>query len=271
MFFDNVIMLRKGRIFCYCLLFRPARGTFAFHISVVSNHKIFVYGNLSGSINLLIKGFFFFFFGILDWVVTPFFWCFITTLGWCCLNVTSGILCSFSYNLFEDNQMQFIFSEKRSWNEGKKRKNIIYIGQGLSWGKNATLSFVFEVLKSFTNCISLYSVSLLLTSVWYFDNFWSSYGEVMGQLLSKLATVEAPDADSRNEMEKMSRQIQDYEILVKQLKVWPSTEVPPLTVYKWSISVSCINKFRLLVRLSTLGSSLFWTSGFYDSILTHRS
>ena len=63
MFFDNVIMLRKGRIFCYCLLFRPARGTFAFHISVVSNHKIFVYGNLSGSINLLIKGFFFFFLG----------------------------------------------------------------------------------------------------------------------------------------------------------------------------------------------------------------
>ena len=61
MFVDNVIMLRKGRIFCYCLLFRPARGTFAFHISVVSNHKIFVYGNLSGSINLLIKGFFFFF------------------------------------------------------------------------------------------------------------------------------------------------------------------------------------------------------------------
>nr|XP_023918116.1 intracellular protein transport protein USO1 isoform X2 [Quercus suber] len=45
-----------------------------------------------------------------------------------------------------------------------------------------------------------------------------SYGEVMGQLLSKLAMVQAPDADSRNEMEKMSRQIQDYEILVKQLK-----------------------------------------------------
>lgn len=45
-----------------------------------------------------------------------------------------------------------------------------------------------------------------------------SYGEVMGQLLSKLAMVQAPDTDSRNEMEKMSRQIQDYEILVKQLK-----------------------------------------------------
>lgn len=45
-----------------------------------------------------------------------------------------------------------------------------------------------------------------------------SYGEVMGQLLSKLAMVQAPEADSRNEMEKMSRQIQDYEILVKQLK-----------------------------------------------------
>lgn len=45
-----------------------------------------------------------------------------------------------------------------------------------------------------------------------------SYGEVMGQLLSKLAMVQAPDADSRNEMEKTSRQIQDYEILVKQLK-----------------------------------------------------
>lgn len=41
----------------------------------------------------------------------------------------------------------------------------------------------------------------------------------MGQLLSKLAMVRAPVADSRNEMEKMSRQIQDYEILVKQLKV----------------------------------------------------
>ena len=113
----------------------------------------------------------------------------------------------------------------------------------LFWGKNAALSFVFEVLKGFTNCIGLYSVSMLLTSVWYFDNFWSSYGEVMGQLLSKLAMVGAPDADSRNKMEMMSRQIQDYETLVKQLKVWPSTEVSPLTVFKWSILVSCINKF----------------------------
>ncbi|KAM3703506.1 hypothetical protein ACB098_04G100200 [Castanea mollissima] len=46
----------------------------------------------------------------------------------------------------------------------------------------------------------------------------SSYGKVMGPLLSKLAMVGAPDADSRNKMEKMSRQIQEYEILVKQLK-----------------------------------------------------
>ncbi|KAK9996171.1 hypothetical protein SO802_020857 [Lithocarpus litseifolius] len=45
-----------------------------------------------------------------------------------------------------------------------------------------------------------------------------SYGEVMGQLLSKLAMVGAPVADSRNKMEKMSQQIQDYEILVQQLK-----------------------------------------------------
>ncbi|KAL4633559.1 hypothetical protein ACB092_04G131500 [Castanea dentata] len=45
-----------------------------------------------------------------------------------------------------------------------------------------------------------------------------SYGKVMGPLLSKLAMVGAPDADSRNKMEKMSRQIQEYEILVKQLK-----------------------------------------------------
>ena len=170
-----------------------------------------------------------------------------------------GLKCAYLFNFI-------VFDPKSKWGDVKH----VFLLR-LSWGKNAALSFDFEVLKSFTNCVSLYSVSLLLTSVWYFDNFWSSYGEVMGQLLSKLAMVGAPDADSRNEMEKMSRQIQDYEILVKQLKVWPSTEVPPLTVYKWSISVSCINKFRLLVRLSTLGSSLFWTSGFYDSILTHRS
>ncbi|XP_075660579.1 uncharacterized protein LOC142630467 isoform X1 [Castanea sativa] len=46
----------------------------------------------------------------------------------------------------------------------------------------------------------------------------SSYGKVMGPLLSKLAMVGAPDADSINKMEKMSQQIQEYEILVKQLK-----------------------------------------------------
>lgn len=41
----------------------------------------------------------------------------------------------------------------------------------------------------------------------------------MCALLSKLAMVGTPDANSRNKMDKMSRQIQEYEILVKQLKV----------------------------------------------------
>ncbi|XP_008239878.1 PREDICTED: putative WEB family protein At1g65010, chloroplastic isoform X3 [Prunus mume] len=46
----------------------------------------------------------------------------------------------------------------------------------------------------------------------------SSYGEVLGPLFSKLAIVVAPDADSIMKMEKMSHRIQDYELLVKQLK-----------------------------------------------------
>jgi chromosome segregation ATPase len=46
----------------------------------------------------------------------------------------------------------------------------------------------------------------------------STCGEVMGPLLSKLAMVGSPDADSTTKMVKMSQQIQEYEILVKQLK-----------------------------------------------------
>ncbi|ONI08794.1 hypothetical protein PRUPE_5G201100 [Prunus persica] len=46
----------------------------------------------------------------------------------------------------------------------------------------------------------------------------SSCGEVLGPLFSKLAIVVAPDADSIMKMEKMSHHIQDYELLVKQLK-----------------------------------------------------
>lgn len=49
-----------------------------------------------------------------------------TTLGCHCLKVTSGILCSFSYNLFKENHMQFIFSEKRSQKEKKKNEYYIY-------------------------------------------------------------------------------------------------------------------------------------------------
>ncbi|BFG32849.1 hypothetical protein CerSpe_191230 [Prunus speciosa] len=45
-----------------------------------------------------------------------------------------------------------------------------------------------------------------------------SCGEVLGPLFSKLAIVVAPDADSIMKMEKMSHIIQDYELLVKQLK-----------------------------------------------------
>ncbi|GLT72448.1 hypothetical protein SLA2020_443820 [Shorea laevis] len=46
----------------------------------------------------------------------------------------------------------------------------------------------------------------------------STCGEVLGPLLSKLAVVSGPDASSRTKMEKMSRQVQEYELLVKQLK-----------------------------------------------------
>ncbi|KAJ7978483.1 Myosin heavy chain-related, putative isoform 1 [Quillaja saponaria] len=46
----------------------------------------------------------------------------------------------------------------------------------------------------------------------------SACGEVLGPLLSKLATVLEPDADVRVKMEKMLCQMQEYELLVKQLK-----------------------------------------------------
>ena len=57
-----------------------------------------------------------------------------TTLGWRCLKVTSGILCRFSYNLFEENHMQFIFSEKRSQNEKKRNEYYIYWTGGFRAG-----------------------------------------------------------------------------------------------------------------------------------------
>jgi hypothetical protein len=52
-----------------------------------------------------------------------------------------------------------------------------------------------------------------------FNTTFSTCGEVLGPILSKLAVVSGPDADSRMKMEKMSRQVQEYELLVKQLKV----------------------------------------------------
>ncbi|XP_070667699.1 uncharacterized protein [Malus domestica] len=46
----------------------------------------------------------------------------------------------------------------------------------------------------------------------------STYGEVLGPLFSKLAMVVTPDAALIKKMEKLSRQIEEYEVLVKQLK-----------------------------------------------------
>ncbi|KAK0586691.1 hypothetical protein LWI29_010841 [Acer saccharum] len=46
----------------------------------------------------------------------------------------------------------------------------------------------------------------------------SSCGKVFGALLSKLALVQAPDADLKEKMESMSVKICEYELLVKQLK-----------------------------------------------------
>ncbi|KAI3454833.1 hypothetical protein Pfo_011496 [Paulownia fortunei] len=46
----------------------------------------------------------------------------------------------------------------------------------------------------------------------------STYGNVLGPLFSKLAIPRASDADLRNKMAEMSRQMDDYELLVRQLK-----------------------------------------------------
>lgn len=46
----------------------------------------------------------------------------------------------------------------------------------------------------------------------------STYGNVLGPLFSKLAISRATDADLRNKIADMSRQIDDYELLVRQLK-----------------------------------------------------
>ncbi|KAK6148608.1 hypothetical protein DH2020_019520 [Rehmannia glutinosa] len=46
----------------------------------------------------------------------------------------------------------------------------------------------------------------------------STYGTVLGPLFSKLAIPRAPDADLRSKMAEMSRQIDDYELLVRRLK-----------------------------------------------------
>lgn len=51
-----------------------------------------------------------------------------------------------------------------------------------------------------------------------FSTDMSTCGEVLESLFSKLAMVLAPDADLIMKMEKMSHQIREYELLVKQLK-----------------------------------------------------
>ncbi|XP_073295462.1 uncharacterized protein [Primulina huaijiensis] len=50
------------------------------------------------------------------------------------------------------------------------------------------------------------------------ENDTSTCGNILGPLLSKFATPEALDAEKRNKMAEMTRQIDDYELLVRELK-----------------------------------------------------
>ena len=82
--------------------------------------------------------------------------------------------------------------------------------------------FCFGLLSNYVGFIfvSLFSIKVnLLTSLLIYNTTFSTCGEVLGPLLSKLVVVSGTDVDSRTKMEKMSRQVQEYELLVKQLKV----------------------------------------------------
>ncbi|XP_073126467.1 uncharacterized protein [Henckelia pumila] len=50
------------------------------------------------------------------------------------------------------------------------------------------------------------------------ENDASTCGNILGPLLSEIGTPEAPDAEIRNKMAEMTRQIDDYELLVRELK-----------------------------------------------------
>ena len=49
----------------------------------------------------------------------------------------------------------------------------------------------------------------------------------MGLLLARLTRILEPSASSKEEMGRMSCQIQEYEFLVEKLKVWPFIKAHP--------------------------------------------
>lgn len=69
--------------------------------------------------------------------------------------------------------------------------------------------------------ICLHQVDILCNTLRLFSCPRSICGEILGPLLSKLVnTRRGPDVDLKDKMENMSCQIREYELLVRQLKVY---------------------------------------------------
>ena len=63
------------------------------------------------------------------------------------------------------------------------------------------------------------TILLVLEIVCLHPCFCSNCGDILGPLLSRLAALGVTDADFKDKMDVMSRQIHGYEVRVKQLKV----------------------------------------------------
>ncbi|KAG8379291.1 hypothetical protein BUALT_Bualt07G0073200 [Buddleja alternifolia] len=113
--------------------------------------------------------------------------------------------------LIQDLELRIRDADNVIENLEKENKDLKQKFQRSDMNTKAFVRTVEEQLHEWLGTKNVQSLSKLEKDV-------STYGNILGPLFSKLTAPKASDADLRNKMTEMSRQIDDYELLVRQLK-----------------------------------------------------
>lgn len=119
--------------------------------------------------------------------------------------------------------------------------------KGNIWGQkypsysNPTYMFIF----CFVVCLNL-KATLTSLKKCSSDILRSNFGETLGAFISKLLMESTSDADLKDKTERLSNEIQKYEVLVSQLKV-------PI----WSIPIKFIMSILLCIELFVRKSMIY--------------